>query len=119
MSTFKGIANWAWVVLGVALVVFVIFTFIQLRVGTIRSMRDTARFLTQHKSESELVAKYRPSRSVYYDHADMPKTFQRGLHPDTNVEFHVYTREGMPYWYFVAVLDRKSRIIEYGVATNY
>jgi len=119
MSTPGNTGRWAvGIVLGLA-ILFCISIFVGSRMKTIRKMRDVTVFLTERHSESELQAQYRLPQLVYSNYADVSPKFQRGLHADTNCVFHVYPKEGVPYWYFVAAVNRQSGVVEYGVATNY
>jgi hypothetical protein len=119
MSTLGNIGKWAVRIVVVLAIPLCISIFVDLRMKTIRSMRDTAVFLTERHNESELQAKYRLPHVVYSNYADVPLKFQRGLHAGTNCAFHLYTKEGVPYWYFVAAVNRQSGVVDYGVATNY
>lgn len=111
--------KWLTIIVTTLLFLFIVVAFVSMRIGTIRTMRDTATFLTARHSESELQVRYPSPRLVYTNYADVPDKFRRGLHSTTNCEFHLYTKEGLPYWYFIVAIDRETRIVDYGVVTNY
>jgi len=105
------------ILVGMALAVAAVFVHMSLR--TARAKRSVAEFLADRPSEMDLREKHRMPRQVYSNYSEIPEKFKRGLLPSTNCEFHLYTKEGMPYWYFIAAVDRTSRTVTQGIATNY
>ncbi len=84
-------------------------------IRTTRDMRRANQFLQARHTENDLRAAYRVPANAYADYAAVPEYYRRGFSAYTNCEFHVYQREGLPYWFFVAAVNRQSRIIECGV----
>ena len=78
-------------------------------------MRRADEFLKARHSEGELRAAYRNPANTYRDYSAVPEYYMRGMGLYTNCEYHVYQREGLPYWFFVAAVDRHSRMIAGGV----
>lgn len=103
----------SWVGLGLV-TLFVLFLGYPL-IRTARDMRKADQFLRAGHTESDLRSAYRKPASVYEDYAAVPEYYRRGLSASTNCEFYVYQREGFPYWFFVAAVNRQSRVVECGV----
>ncbi len=108
----------AWIV-AILVVVCIVAAPISMRISTVREMQATSGFLDRRPSELELQSQYGQPRKVYPSFAEIPVKFQRGLHVDTNCVFYLYTKEGLPYWYFVAAVDSFSKTVLSGVVTNY
>jgi len=113
MVTPRKSLSWVGLVLVILFVVFLFLGYPLIR--TARDMRRADEFLQARHTESDLQAAYRRPANIYEDLAAVPEYYRRGFSAYTNCEFYVYQREGFPYWFFVAAVDRQSRIVEYGV----
>jgi hypothetical protein len=115
----QSVVKWSLLTILVGLALAIAANFVYMSRRTVRAKRSVAEFLASHPSEMDLRAKHRTPRRVYSNYSEIPEKFKRGLLPSTNCEFHLYTKEGMPYWYFIAAVDRTSRTVTQGIATNY
>ena len=104
--------------LGIALVaLFALWLFpVEPMIGTARDIKKANAFLRALPTERELRVAYRSPAQVYPDYESVPEYYRRGLGNYPNCEFQLYQREGFPYWYLVAAVNRQSRVVDGGVA---
>ena len=94
---------------------FLVLLFLNITVfSTARKMHSAEKFLQARHTERELQTAYRKPAEVYPDYASVPEYYRRGIAPDMKCEYQVYQRDGFPYWFFVAALNRQTRLIEGG-----
>ena len=110
-----------WTMLGIiaGLVIIVVYGVAHKRTRTFRAMERASEFLHARHTEGELQAMYGAPKQSYSSWRSVPDKFQRGMVDTADCEYHLYTKEGLPYWYFVAAIDRTTRTIKHGIATNY
>lgn len=110
------IVKWS-IIAGFAIMMVLCFAF--MRINTLRAIEQASQFLSAGPAEGELRAVYGTPSELYASWSEVPGKFQRGIVESADCEYHLYTLEGFPYWYFVVAVDRTTRVIEHGVATNY
>ena len=113
MVTPRTSLSWVGLVLVILFVLFLFPGYPLIR--TARDMRRADEFLRACHTESDLRAAYRKPANVYENYSTLPEYYRRGFSSFTNCEFYIYQREGFPYWFFVAAVNRQSRIVDYGV----
>jgi hypothetical protein len=86
---------------------------------TFREMRQTQRLIDAGGSFERFVEHYHRPQRQYGSFTELPEKFRRGVDERSNSVYYLFTREGMPYWYFVVGVDPGTSNVVAGAAMHY